>query len=106
MKAKIVRNQSFSCIDYVFKKSCSEFICSTHYTTPPSVSTIKNDFNRFFHLRSEIKNPCWHAALSLPKGERLDSDKWSDIVYHFMEEMGFSDLHQFVAVRHLSLIHI
>lgn len=34
--------------------------------------------------------PVWHCVLSLPPGETLSDEKWSEVVNDFMTEMGFT----------------
>ena len=43
------------------------------------------------NLRKDIEKPVWHAALSLPAGERLSAETWTEIARDYMRELGFDE---------------
>ncbi len=43
----------------------------------------------------DCKKPVWHSSLRLPAGERLNDETWNVIAQNYMNEMGFSNLHQY-----------
>lgn len=50
-------------------------------------------------LRPDIERPIWHAALSLPEGERLDAETWRAVAVDFLERLGLG-AHEWSAVVH------
>lgn len=54
---------------------------------------------------SRIEKPCWGVSLSLPPDEEITASKWAGIVDRFRQEMGLSDDHQFIAIRHTGEAH-
>lgn len=49
--------------------------------------------------RPDIERPIWHAALSLPEGERLDVETWRVVAAEFLGRMGLG-WHEWSAVVH------
>lgn len=48
----------------------------------------------------DCKKPVWHSSLRLPAGERLNDETWNVIAQNYMNEMGFSKLHQYCVYIH------
>jgi hypothetical protein len=100
MKVNVVRGGGFGgAVRYVSdKKKGAEHIGGTMMGIT-SKELIK-EFGTVRELRPEIEKPVWHCSLSLPKGERLESEKWETITSDFMNKMGFSDLTPYTVFRH------
>lgn len=111
MKAKVERGGGFrGALNYDLGKeggNACEIIGGNMSGTDPQ--TLAAEFALSREARPGVARPVWHTSLTLPKGEHLDSDKWSEIVADFMEGMGLAD-HQHVVIRHhdtdLDHIHI
>lgn len=101
MKAKISRGGGFRGIaEYALGgKKGGEFVAgNVDGQTPRELSA---EFGLTRRLRPKTPRPVWHCSLSLPKGERLDSERWEAVVHDFLDGMLFDrDNHQFFAVRH------
>lgn len=63
-------------------------------------ATFSAAFGAFKRLRPDIKRQVWHSSLRLPAGERLDSERWAEIVAAYLQKMGFDDATPYVVVRH------
>ena len=100
MKVNVVRGGGFGgAVRYVSdKKKGAEHIGGTMMGIT-SKELIK-EFGVVRKLRPEIEKPVWHCSLSLPKGERLDAEKWETVTSDFMSKMGFSDLTPYTVFRH------
>lgn len=111
MKAKVERGSGFrGALNYDLGKeggNACEIIGGNMSGTDPQ--TLAAEFALSREARPGVSRPVWHTSLTLPKGEHLDSDKWSEIVADFMDGMGLAD-HQHVVIRHhdtdLDHIHI
>ena len=62
-------------------------------------------------LRRDIERPGWHSSLSLPTGETLSEEEWTEIGRDYMREMGFDDafayqiyLHDKECQQHIHLV--
>jgi hypothetical protein len=64
------------------------------------------EFKAARQLRPDVKRPVWHCPISLPPGEHLDDSKFAAVLDDFMQEMGFTSLHQWVAVLHRDKDHL
>ncbi|HOO51752.1 MAG TPA: relaxase/mobilization nuclease domain-containing protein, partial [Alphaproteobacteria bacterium] len=53
-------------------------------------------------LREGIERPVWHTSLSLPKGERLDTERWNKVCLSYLARMGIipPEETQWTAWRH------
>lgn len=65
-----------------------------------TIYELSREFGNTRALRPDIKKPVWHASLSLPAGETLNSEGWGDVSSAFLKEMGFSDRTPFTVIRH------
>lgn len=63
-------------------------------------ATFSAAFGAFKRLRPDINRQVWHSSLRLPAGERLDSERWAEIVAAYLQKMGFDDATPYVVVRH------
>ncbi|QBM19242.1 hypothetical protein MARI_33880 (plasmid) [Marinobacter sp. JH2] len=106
MKAKISRGGGFRGIaEYALgDEKEAEFVAgNVDGRTPRELSA---EFSLTRRLRPKTPRPVWHCSLSLPKGERLDSERWEAVIYDFLDGMLFDrDNHQFFAVRHTDTDH-
>jgi hypothetical protein len=110
MKAKIERGGGFrGVLNYGLGKgdnACAIIGGNMSGTDP---RTLSAEFSLSRAARPGVSRPVWHASLTLPEGERLDPDKWNDIVADFMDGIGLSD-HQHVVIGHydtkLDHVHI
>ena len=105
MKAKITKGKNFkTIINYIFspgekdKKDRAEWIGGTLASDNPD-GLIK-EFAVVQKLKPDIKNPSWHCSLTLPEGEYLSQNQWSDVVADFMDKMKFDKYTPYVIVRH------
>ena len=52
-------------------------------------------------LRPDCKKHVWHCSLSLPAGERCESEKWNQITKRFLEIMELApEQRPYISVRH------
>lgn len=111
MKAKIIRGKSFAgvCryVEDVGKRASGkqpELICST-LTAQTSLGRIR-ELSRIAQSRPDVDKPVWHCSLSLPEGERLSAEKWTEVVRDFVSGMGMdADRQPYFAVRHQDTAH-
>lgn len=86
MKAKITKGSGFrGCLDYVTKAG-AERIGGTLAGT--NAREMSREFSVARRLREDIERPVWHTSLSLPKGERLDTERWNKACVAFLARMG------------------
>jgi hypothetical protein len=64
------------------------------------------EFKASRRLRPDAKRPVWHCPVALPPGEHLDDKRFAEVLDDFMNQMGFTDLHQWVAVLHEDKDHL
>lgn len=111
MKAKISRGGGFrGALNYVFDTKQENQISKNPEIVGGNMSMrgasgLAKEFAVARQLRPDISRPVWHCSLSLPAGDRLSSEKWEQVAADFMQEVGFSDANQFVAVRHSDTDH-
>lgn len=100
MKANVSRGGGFrGALDYTLGENKEAEIVGGNMVgqTPRELSA---EFAPARASRPGIKKPVWHCSLALPEGEKLTAEQWDGVTRDFMEKMGFSDEHDFVAVRH------
>lgn len=100
MKAKITKGSGFrGCLDYVTKAG-AERIGGT--LAGKNAREMSREFSVARRLREDVEKPVWHASLSLPKGERLDSVKWQKVCAAFLTRMDIipPEENQWTAWRH------
>lgn len=87
MKAKVSKGASFrGCLDYVTGKNGAERIGGT--LAGKDAREMSREMAVARRLREDITRPVWHASLSLPKGERLDTERWNKACVAFLARMG------------------
>lgn len=108
MIANISKGQSFrGVLDYLFsKKQQAELIGGN--MLGETARELAAEFKLSRQLNPDIKQPVFHASLSLPKHsdyvEHLDSDRWYQLAADYLERIGFID-NQYVVVRHFDREH-
>jgi hypothetical protein len=65
-----------------------------------SAKELSGEFAKSRRARPDVQRPVWHMAVSLAPGEFLNPTQWEKLASKFMKKMGFSDDHQYIAVRH------
>jgi len=111
MKAKVERGGGFrGVLDYALGKeggnACEVIGGNMCGLTPQELA---NEFRLSREARPGVVRPVWHTSLTLPAGDSLTPDRWSEVVADFMAGMGLAD-HQHVVIRHhdtdLDHVHI
>lgn len=99
MIAKISQGSGFrGALDYIFKEDAVVIGGNMAGDDPRSLA---REFGITRALREDIKKPCYHVSLALPKGETLDSKQWERIAGKYLSRMGIDPLaHQYILVRH------
>lgn len=109
MIAKISTGSGFrGALDYIFKEDADVIGGNMAGDDPRSLA---REFGITRALREDIKKPCYHISLALPKGEELDAKQWEKVANKYLTRMGIDPLaHQYMLVRHkdteFSHIHI
>lgn len=101
MKSKVLRGSGFAgAIRYVTGAGKdAERVAGN--LSGQTARQLTSEFAISRELRPDISRPVWHASLSLPAGEHLETDRWQTVVEEYMQGMGLDpDNHQFLAVRH------
>lgn len=104
MKAKIERGEGFrGVLDYALgKRNACEIVAGN--MAGQTARDLAAEFGLSREARPGVKTPVWHASLSLPPGENIDSDRWGEIAADFMRSMAL-DRHQYVVIRHHDTAH-
>jgi len=99
MIAKISTGSGFrGALDYLFKEDAETIGGNMAGDDPRSLA---REFGITRALREDIKKPCYHISLALPKGETLDSKQWERIAGKYLSRMGIDPLaHQYILVQH------
>lgn len=107
MKAKITRGKSFGGVfRYLTQKEKEAKIIGGNVSEKEKeAKKIAKEFEEVANFRPDIEKPVWHCSLSLPVGEELTDEEWQEIADDFLREMGFSDKHPWVAIRHRDTEH-
>ena len=109
MIAKISQGSGFrGALNYILKKD-SETIGGNMAGDDPR--GLSREFGITRALREDIKKPCYHISLTLPKGEELDTTQWQKVANKYLSRMGISPTeHQYILVQHkdteLNHVHI
>ena len=101
MKAKVSKGASFrGCLDYVTGKNGAERIGGT--LAGKDAREMSREMAVARRLREDITRPVWHTSLSLPKGERLDTERWNKVCLSYLARMGIipPEETQWTAWRH------
>ncbi|VAG14844.1 relaxase/mobilization nuclease domain-containing protein [Klebsiella aerogenes] len=87
-------------VEYILKDDHS-FICSNMSADKNNVSDLTDEFKAVSSFRHDIKNPVFHAFISLPKNEHLTDQEWEEIAKDYLKEMNIDiEKHQYICVRH------
>lgn len=99
MIAKISTGSGFrGALDYIFKEDAVVIGGNMAGDDPRALS---KEFGITRALREDIKKPCYHISLTLPRGETLDSKQWERIAGKYLSRMGIDPLeHQYILVQH------
>jgi hypothetical protein len=109
MKSKITRGSSFrGAANYVLDADQkhdkrAEIVASNMDARDPRALAAEFGIGRA--LRPECKKPVWHCSLSLPTDERVSAEQWSEVIAAYLDKIGLSDVHQFIAARHNDTDH-
>lgn len=100
MKAGAIRGNGFyGALSYVFGDSKgAEIVAGNMSGTNPQQLSAEFGISR--NKRPSIIQPVSHSWLRLPDNETIPAEKFSEIANTYMEQMGFGDAHQWVAVSH------
>ncbi|OYT87176.1 MAG: hypothetical protein CFE46_13290 [Burkholderiales bacterium PBB6] len=73
-----------------------------------AVSELVREFTSVRRIRPDIEKATWHNSLRLPPGDRLEDDRWCEIVADYMQRMGFGPAHPYCIWAHddESAVHI
>jgi len=106
MKAKVERGDGFrGILDYALGKdggNAVEIIGGNMHGTDSRALAAEFGLSR--EARPGVKSPVWHTSLSLPPGERIDSEKWAAVADDFIDGMGLTG-HQWCLIRHHDTDH-
>lgn len=65
---------------------------------------VLGELREAINEKPNIKEPVWHAMISLDKGEHLTNEQWQQATDEYIEKMGFSNC-PFVVVKHHDTEH-
>jgi hypothetical protein len=98
MIGKQVKGQSFrGVLNYLHHKEQAQLIGGNMVGQTPR--TLAAEFGVARALNPQLTKAVYHASLSLPKEEQLDTERWNAIATDYMNGMGFQDS-QYVVYRH------
>jgi hypothetical protein len=96
---KIKRGTGFrGVLEYALENDRGEIVGGNMTGITPR--ELAREFGQSRALREDIEKPVWHNSLRLPKGEKLDPEKWATIADDYMKKMGFGELHQRAYILH------
>ena len=103
MIGKQVKGKSFrGVLNYLHDKEQAQLIGGNMVGQTPR--TLAAEFGVARDLNPQLTKAVYHASLSLPKDEQLDTDRWNDIAADYVNGMGFQDS-QYVVYRHRDRDH-
>jgi hypothetical protein len=106
VKGWVTRGKGFrGALNYVLdtNQKAPEIVGGNMSGTNPS--ELMREFGAAKQLRPDITRPVWHCSLSLPAGERLESERWREVAADCMSRMGFSESTPYLAARHKDTDH-
>lgn len=105
MIAKVIRARGYKGVcEYVFNHGDPELLGGN--IAGHDADTAIMDFNAVRNLRREILRPCLHIPLSLPVGDTLSPEQWTETAEKYMYCMGIdTENHQWLLVRHHDRAH-
>jgi len=93
-------------LDYLLDKEQGELIGGN--MLGEDARELAAEFKLSRSLNPDIKQPVFHASLSLPKredhAEHIDSERWNQLAADYLQRMGFTR-NQYVVVRHFDREH-
>ena len=89
-------------LNYVLGKEGAEIIGGN--MLGQDARELASEFAVSRELKPNLSRVVYHASLSLPPGENLSDDRWSEVADRYMEGMGFTGT-QYVAVKHTDTNH-
>lgn len=96
---KIRRGSGFKgVLSYLLDHDVPEIIAGT--ISKGSVNQMTQEFAALSQTRSDIQKPVWHNSLRLPAGDHLNEQQWNNIATDYMQQLGFDDNAQWIAIRH------
>lgn len=101
MKAKITRGSRAKDLEEYLCKEGSEFVCGSVRPNMERQRAKYGIIDSVTSLNDKITRPIWHCSLSLPEGEKLDKDKWEQVVERFFDLIEIDkESHLWFCVRH------
>lgn len=107
MIGNISKGRGFrGCLSYLLDKEQAELIGGN--MLGENARELAAEFKLSRQLNPDIKQPVFHASLSLPKhedyAEHVDDERWNSIAADYIEQMGFTR-NQYIVVRHFDRDH-
>lgn len=103
MIGKIVKGRGFrGVLEYALQKEKGKLIWTNMASREPR--GLAKEFGVIRQLKPRFKNAVFHAALSVPKNEKISNSKWVNIGHQYLKSMGFVSS-QMVLVRHSDTDH-
>ncbi|MDV2998394.1 MAG: hypothetical protein N4J56_008099 [Chroococcidiopsis sp. SAG 2025] len=107
MIGNISKGRGFrGCLSYLMDKEQAELIGGN--MLGENARELAAEFKLSRQLNPDIKQPVFHASLSLPKledyAEHLDDERWNSIAADYLQQMGFTR-NQYIVVRHFDRDH-
>jgi len=94
------------CLSYLLDKEQAELIGGN--MLGENARELAAEFKLSRQLNPDIKQPVFHASLSLPKhedyAEHVDDERWNSIAADYLQQMGFTR-NQYIVVRHFDRDH-
>ncbi|MDY9921785.1 MAG: relaxase/mobilization nuclease domain-containing protein [Synergistota bacterium] len=105
MIAKVIRARGYKGVcKYIFNHGNPELLGGN--VAAHDSDTAIMDFNAVRSLRREILKPCLHIPLSLPVGDTLTPEQWTETAEKYMAHMDIDiQNHQWMLVRHSDKAH-
>ena len=103
MKAKVGRGADWQgIVGYALQsKKRPEIVGCNVAATSTSPAALVSALNSTRHLQPGLKNHLFSGSLSLPAGERLDSETWHNLGRDYLKGMGYNpDNIPYVLIRH------
>lgn len=107
MIGNISKGRGFrGCLSYLLEKEQAELIGGN--MLGENARELAAEFKLSRQLNPDIKQPVFHASLSLPKledyAEHVDDERWNSIAADYLQRMGFTR-NQYIVVRHFDRDH-
>lgn len=107
MIGNISKGRGFrGCLSYLLEKEQAELIGGN--MLGENARELAAEFKLSRQLNPDIKQPVFHASLSLPKqedyAEHVDDERWNSIAADYLQQMGFTR-NQYIVVRHFDRDH-